>query len=787
MNHTARRLAALCRHPLFLAALVIALAMPPAAGSWLRERLISAPRTAALEGASREAATTAAAAVTDAVARWRIRLSGFANEGAARAGLGPQGAETAIARLRTLFPEAQEARLVTGPEQLAPTDFLGRQLVRDVLAGSAFEAVAMKTGDNSWSLLLAAPVTLDGTPGGAALVELPAAALADALEQPAKPGEVVLSQRADGAAPQAFLTLGRGQLAPATAAIDNVPGWQVTSRLSAQAAAAHEPPRGFQWLVVGVPWAFGLGLLLLVTLRLWPRLQIREAAVSAEPPRQRRTTALLVEREAAAAAPGPAEQRATTRAAPPRPPQATPATVATEACPEAVFRDYDIRGASGTQIDPAFALALGKTLGSRVRDAGGGRVAVARDGRTSSPELCEALIEGLLATGCDVVDIGLVPTPVLCFAADRLPAISATAMVTASHNPPGDNGFKITLEGQVLQGTELKALRQEMLDGKWRDGEGSRETQDIREDYLSAVAADVPSRAPRTVVVDCGSGAAGELAPRLLEALGCDPVPLYCEIDGSFPHHPPDPSCAANLQDLRKVVAATQADLGIALDGDGDRLVVVSASGRIVWPDELMMIFARDILTAHPGADIVYDVKSSRRLGNLISSYGGRPVMHRTGHSHIRTRTAELNAPLGGEFSGHIFFRDRWLGCDDALYAAARLLEILNLREQQLDAVLATLEASAATGEIRLAVPEEDKFALIDRVRAAADFEDAKIIDIDGLRVEFAGGWGLVRASNTEAAITLRFEADDENQLEAIRVRFQALLDRAAPDRELKL
>ena len=297
----------------------------------------------------------------------------------------------------------------------------------------------------------------------------------------------------------------------------------------------------------------------------------------------------------------------------------------------------------------------------------------------------------------------------------------------------------------------------------------------------------MPSRAPRTVVVDCGSGAAGELAPRLLEALGCDPVPLYCEIDGSFPHHPPDPSCAANLQDLRKVVAATQADLGIALDGDGDRLVVVSASGRIVWPDELMMIFARDILTAHPGADIVYDVKSSRRLGNLISSYGGRPVMHRTGHSHIRTRTAELNAPLGGEFSGHIFFRDRWLGCDDALYAAARLLEILNLREQQLDAVLATLEASAATGEIRLAVPEEDKFALIDRVRAAADFEDAKIIDIDGLRVEFAGGWGLVRASNTEAAITLRFEADDENQLEAIRARFQALLDRAAPDRELKL
>ncbi len=785
MNHTARRLAALFRHPLFLTALLIALAVPPMAGSWLRERLISAPRTAAIADASREAATTAAAAITDTVARWRIRLSGFASEGAARAGLGPQGAEAAAARLRTLFPEALEARLVTSPEQLASTDFLGRQLVRNVLAGSAFETVATKTGDDGWSLLLAAPIMLGGTPGGAVLVQLPAAALTNALEQPAKVSEVMLSQRADGAAPQAFLTLGRGRLAPATAAIDNVPDWQVTSKLSPRAAAAHEPPRGFQLLVIGVPWAFGLGLLLLVTLRLWPRLQIREAAAPGGTRQQRRTAALQVEREAMPE--DPAKPTAATRPTAPQPPAAAPAAAATEACPEVVFRDYDIRGATGTQIDSAFALALGKTLGSRMYEGGGGRIAVARDGRTSSPELCEALIKGLLTTGCEVVDIGLVPTPVLYFAADRLPAISATAMVTASHNPRGDNGFKITLGGRVLQGAELKALRQEMLGGKWRQGEGSRVTQDVREDYLNAVAADVPSRAPRTVVVDCGNGAAGELAPRLLEALGCDPVPLYCEIDGSFPHHPPDPSCAANLQDLRKVVAATQADLGIALDGDGDRLVVVSASGRIVWPDELMMIFARDILTAHPGADIVYDVKSSRRLGNLISSYGGRPVMHRTGHSHIRTKTAELNAPLGGEFSGHIFFNDRWLGCDDALYAAARLLEILNLREQQLDAVLATLEASTATGEIRLAVPEEDKFALIERVRAAADFEDAKIIDVDGLRVEFAGGWGLVRASNTEAVITLRFEADDEAQLEAIRARFQSLLNHAAPDYGLKL
>lgn len=776
MNDITRRLVALSRHPAFLAALLIALAGPPAAGPWLHRQLIAEPQAEALAAAARQAADAAAQSVAAAVARLRLRLSGFAAGEVARAGLHPGGATAAQAGLQALFPAALEARVINGPEQLPPTDFLAQQLARAVLGGSAFEAAALKLGDGGWALLLAVPITLEARPRGIALVRLPAAVLADEIGFEPAQGRLSIRQ-GGGDESQVFLQLGRGGRSPgASAPVANVPGWQVTLTLSPRAVAAHAPARGMEWLLALGPWLLGLALVAAVGRRLWPTLDRRPPATSAPadpaPPRARREP-LVVEREAALE----------------RPPAAEPPTTAeADPCPAAVFRDYDIRGASGSQISPAFAEALGRAFGSLVRDREGRRVAVARDGRNSSPALHQALIEGLLATGCDVVDIGLAPTPVLCFAAARVEAVDATVMVTASHNPAGDNGFKITLKGAPLLGKDLRRLRDAMLARAWRADQGGRlTTREVRDQYLHAIAAEVPSRSRRTVVVDCGNGAASEFAPQLLEALGCDVVPLYCEVDGAFPHHPPDPSRAANLRDLRKVVAATEADLGVALDGDGDRLVAVSRSGRIVWPDELLMIFARDILSAHPGADIVYDVKSSRRLGNLISSYGGRPVMCRTGHCHIRNKTAELDAPLGGEFSGHIFFRDRWLGCDDALYAVARLLEILNLREQDLDGVLATLEAGVASEEIRLPVPEQDKFALIERARAAARFEDAKMIDIDGLRVEFAEGWGLVRASNTEAAITLRFEARDQPQLEAIRARFQALLDEVAPTCNLRI
>lgn len=777
MNDITRRLVALGRQPAFLAAVLIALAVPLAAGPWLHRQLIAEPRDRAIAAVAGQAADTAARSVTDAVARLRIRLSGFAGEAA-------HGATAAQAGLPALFPTALETRVITAPDQLPPTDFLAQQLARAVLGGSAFEAAALK-GDRAddWTLLLAAPVTAQGAPRGVALIRLPAAALAEEIRFEPAQGQLRIHQGGASDESRAFLTLGRGGPAPAASAqVANVPGWRVTLTLPPQTVAAHGPTRGMEVLLAFGPWLLGLALVAAVGRRAWSKLDRDPppAPAPADPePRRPRREPLVVERETAAESPPAAAAAA---------PADPPIEEDTDACPAVVFRDYDIRGASGSQISPAFAEALGRALGDLVRGREGHRVAVARDGRTSSPALSQALIEGLLATGCDVVDIGLAPTPVLCFAAERIEPVEATVMVTASHNPAGDNGFKITLNGAALQGEDLRQLRAAMLASAPREPLGGRlTTREVRDQYLSAIAAEVPSRSRRTVVVDCGNGAASEFAPQLLEALGCDVVPLYCEVDGTFPHHPPDPGCAANLRDLRKVVVATGADLGIALDGDGDRLVAVSRSGRIVWPDELLMIFARDILSGHPGADIVYDVKSSRRLGNLISSYGGRPVMCRTGHSHIRNKTAELDAPLGGEFSGHIFFRDRWLGCDDALYAAARLLEVLNLREQDLDGVLATLETSVATEEIRLPVPEHDKFALVERARAAAKFEAAKMIDIDGLRVEFAEGWGLVRASNTESAITLRFEAQDQPQLDAIRARFQALLDEAAPAANLRI
>lgn len=768
------QLPGLLRQPVLVAALLLALLVPGPAGNWLHQRLITQPQATAVATTAQQAAAAAAAATADALARWRIRLSAFAADPVARDGLsGAHG--TAEAALRERFPDALAARLVADATALAPTDFVAQQLVRSVLAGQAFAVAALKDAEADWALLLAAPIPVAGRPAGAVLVSLPAAALARELRFDPTTGRLTLTQQAPGVPPQPFLTLGTASDLPLVSApVPGVADWQANLRPSPATAAVHAPAAALVAATRLGPWLLALALLAVAGRRAWQRLPA--PATRAEPTPTRRT-APVVERESAdspAAAPPPAAA------------EAAPASSAA-GYPEAVFRGYDIRGAAGSEISPAFAEALGRTLGATVGERGGVRVAVARDGRVSSPALTDALIGGLVAGGGEVVDIGLVPTPLLCFAAARLPAIAATVMVTASHNPAGDNGFKITLGGAPLQGEGLLELRQRMLAQGWPQGTGKRLAQDVRDDYLQAVVGDIPIRLSRKVVVDCGNGAAGEIAPRLLEALGCVPIPLYCEIDGTFPNHPPDPACAANLQDLRKAVIATGADLGIALDGDGDRLVAVSGSGRIVWPDELMLIFARDLLPAHPGADIVYDVKCTRRLGTLISSYGGRPVMSRTGHAHIRNKTAELGAPLGGEFSGHLFFRDRWLGCDDALYAAARLLEILERREQSLDGVLATLEPTVATDELRLPVPERDKFALVERARAAARFEDARIIDLDGLRVEFANGWGLLRAANTESAITLRFEAEDRAQLDAIRARFQALLDEVAPDYRLQI
>lgn len=455
--------------------------------------------------------------------------------------------------------------------------------------------------------------------------------------------------------------------------------------------------------------------------------------------------------------------------------------------PRHVFREYDIRGLAEREINEDLANALGQTLGTQVLDGGKKAIIVGRDGRLSSPALSEALIGGLLMTGCDVIDLGMVPTPAVNFANRAAQLADAAVIVTASHNPGKFNGFKLLTSNAILHGADIQSLREDMLAKRWLHGSGTRSVETIDKAYLKAICEDVQVSMPLNVVVDCGNGVAGILVPELMERLGCSCVPLYCDVDGAFPNHSPDPTEAKNLTDLIQVVEQTKADLGLAFDGDGDRLVAVSASGRIVWPDELMMIFARDIVTRHPGADIVFDVKSSRRLNDLIRDYGGRPVMWKTGHSNIREKVAELQAPLGGEFSGHLFFNDRWHGFDDGLYAAARLLEILALREQTLDALIAGFETSVATEEIRLPVEEERKFQLLEKVVASASFGDAKINTVDGLRVEFEKGWGLVRASNTGAMLTLRFEAGDAGYLEEMKIQFKELIASCAPDLEASL
>lgn len=449
--------------------------------------------------------------------------------------------------------------------------------------------------------------------------------------------------------------------------------------------------------------------------------------------------------------------------------------------PAHVFRAYDIRGIAGEEINEPFAYQLGRALGTLAQHAGEHILLVGRDGRNSSELLSNCLMEGILDSGCNSIDLGLVPSPLLYYACAKGKNTASGIMVTASHNPAEYNGFKIVLKGRPLAEEKLQGLYQLMKKGPFKDGEGSNREQDIKDKYIDEVFNNVALAGQPHIVVDAGNGATSVLAPRLFEQLGCAVTPLFCEVDGDFPNHPPDPSRPENLQALTDKVAETGADLGVALDGDGDRVTLISSSGRIAWADQLVMLLARDILGRHPGENIVFDVKSSRSLAQLVSQYGGRPVMWKTGHAPMKTKMLETKAILGGELSGHIFIKDRWFGFDDGIYAAARILEIMALREQNLDELLDTLPKMHSTPEILLPVAEQEKFALIEQLREQGSFANADINTIDGLRIEFTDGWGLVRASNTTSALTLRFEAENEEALERIRKQVMDQLKQIDP------
>ncbi len=447
----------------------------------------------------------------------------------------------------------------------------------------------------------------------------------------------------------------------------------------------------------------------------------------------------------------------------------------------AIYRAYDIRGVVGETLTEDAVATLGQGIGSEVFEQGFQSVLVARDARTSSDSLQSALIQGLMASGRDVIDLGLVPTPLLNFAVHDL-SIDCGVIVTGSHNPPQFNGLKLVVGGESPTTEAIQDLRRRIDARQLLQGEGSFDSREIIEDYIERIVSDIRLGQPLKVVVDCGNGAASVVAPELYRQLGCEVVELYCTVDGSFPNHHPDPGDPKNMEALQQAVVENQAALGLAFDGDGDRLGVVDSSGKLIWPDRLLMYLAMDVLTREPGGDIIYDVKCSRHLANVILSNGGRPLMWKTGHSNLKNKLKETHALLAGEFSGHIMFSERWYGFDDGLYAGARLLEILSLDYRTSAEVFAELPDAISTPEIPLRMEEGRPQEIMKAIEELPDMPGARLVKIDGLRAEFEQGWGLVRASNTTPALLFRFEADTEAGLEQVQSIFRDMLGKVAPD-----
>jgi phosphomannomutase / phosphoglucomutase len=443
--------------------------------------------------------------------------------------------------------------------------------------------------------------------------------------------------------------------------------------------------------------------------------------------------------------------------------------------PAEIFRAYDIRGIVGRTLTPAVVHAVGQALGSLGRERGAATFALGRDGRHSGPMLLDALAAGLTAAGADVVDLGVAPTPVTYFAAFHLGCASCVS-VTGSHNPPDYNGLKMVVGGTTLSGEAIQQLRARIENDDFASGTGKRSQAAVIDAYLERIVGDVKLARGMKVAIDCGNGVAGLVAPRLFRALGCEVEALYCEVDGSFPNHHPDPSRLENLADLIALLRRGGAELGFAFDGDGDRLGVVTQDGEVIFPDRQLMLFAADVLARNPGAEIIYDVKSTRLLAPWIEQHDGRPVIWKTGHSFIKAKLAESGAPLAGEMSGHTFFKERWYGFDDAMYAGARLLEIVS-KTPDASAALKALPNAPSTPELQWTLAEGEPHALVEKLQATKPFPNAeRVLTIDGVRAEYADGFGLARASNTTPVIVLRFEGETDAALKRIQEEFRSAL-----------
>ncbi|WP_231472339.1 phosphomannomutase/phosphoglucomutase [Pseudoxanthomonas suwonensis] len=648
-------------------------------------------------------------------------------------------------------------------------------LLEKALADDAATAMVVRD-DGKPALGVAAPVAVSGAPA-VVYVRLPLGVITAAVEQAPVPDGAYLALRQGN---YNVAERGDGSLGGSADVLSREVG-KTGLRAAAALPDVPEGPFGLGALpcmVLAGLLAVLAVLVLLMALGKLPKLKVRRKAAD-EPEDAEPTLGEALQREQAAAPAAPAA-----RAAAP-----APAATGVEVDP-GIFRAYDIRGVVGRELTPQVATLIGQAIGNLMEEKGLTDIVVGRDGRLSGPELAAGLVEGLRRAGRNVIDVGRVPTPVVYFAAYHLRAGSGVA-VTGSHNPPDYNGFKIVVGGETLSGDAIQDLCERIREGRLLQAAapGSLQQQSVDEDYIRRIADDVQAERPLKVVVDAGNGVAGDIAPRLLEAIGAEVIPLYCEVDGSFPNHHPDPSEPRNLEDLVQMVQRFDADLGVAFDGDGDRLGVVTKEGRIVFPDRLLMLFAADVLQRNPGALVIYDVKCTGRLQDYILRNGGSPMMWKTGHSLIKAKMRETEAELAGEMSGHFFFKERWYGFDDGLYSAARLLEILAGRFETPSEVLDELPGGVSTPEIKVPV-DGNPHALVERFVQAAQGEEspfagARLTTIDGLRADWSDGWGLLRASNTTPVLVLRFEADDDAALRRIKDLYREQLRALLPDAAL--
>ncbi|PBJ84155.1 phosphomannomutase [Lysobacteraceae bacterium NML93-0399] len=767
-RQTAALMAQLRQAAPLLAVLLVVLAAWSAWSGW---RQWQGERHTAAAEQGRDAAV---AATQQALGAERKRLEDRLADPALQGLLATGDLAAAGAALARDWPQLEAATIV-------PADLAGAYASLE--AGgfgrlSALEAALVEDGavvvvaqvDGAPRVLVTAPARADADVVGVALVQLPLARATAGLEGAPLHAATFLALRQGN---HTLLARGDAGLANLAARMAQpVPGTPL--RIAAAAPHVDRAPFGLgAW-----PLLAAAGVLLVLAILAWRLPRGRGAAVQAEDgtptfAETLRTPAAEGE-EGAQAAPVVARNEPKKKAA--------PASVVLD---PSIFRAYDIRGIVGQTLDAGVAELIGQAVGSLMREQDLSDIVVGRDGRLSGPDMVTGLIAGLRKAGRNVIDIGMAPTPVIYFGAFHL-RTGCCISVTGSHNPPDYNGFKIVVGGETLSGDAITDLHTRVADDRLYTAPqpGGVSERDIGEDYVRRIADDIQIARPLKVVVDAGNGVAGELGPRVLEAIGAEVVPLYCDIDGTFPNHHPDPSEPHNLEDLVRTVQRFDADLGIAFDGDGDRLGVVTKDGENIFADRLLMLFAADVLERNPGALIVFDVKCTGRLPGHVLRHGGSPLMWKTGHSLIKAKMRETGAELAGEMSGHFFFAERWYGFDDGIYAAARLLEILALDDDP-SAVLKALPSGVSTPEIKVPAPHGDPHAFIARVQAESAFDGARLSDIDGVRADWPDGWGLVRASNTTPVLVLRFDADSREALLRIQQTFRQQL--LAIDPELAL